>query len=416
MQSLLETFFHRLIRRGSLQIETASGQRLRVGDGSGPLLAIRFQDAQAERRLLADPELAFGELYMEGALQVTQGNLLNLLELALDNVATAGHMRWLTLMHRIRTHLRRLMQNNDHFRARRNVAHHYDLDHRLYDLFLDEDRQYSCAYYQHPMMSLEEAQEAKKRHIAAKLLIEPGQRVLDIGCGWGGMALYLSRVCQARVTGITLSAEQLAIATRRASEAGLAEPPAFHLRDYRAEQGRYDRIVSVGMFEHVGLGYFEVFFRKIADLLTPHGVALLHTIGRPDGPSATNPFIAKYIFPGGHLPALSEIMPAIERSGLIATDIEILRLHYAETLKEWHTRFQAHRAEIAKLYDEGFCRMWEFYLASSEATFRLGQAVNFQIQLTKRVDALPITRDYMMRAEEELRAREKSAQHDVAHL
>ena len=416
MQSLFETFFHHLIHRGSLEIETASGKRIQVGDGSGQRLGLRFKTQQAEQRLLSDPELAFGELYMEGAMDVVHGTLPEVLQLALDNLASAGHMRWMSLLQQMRTRLRKLMQANNHVRAKRNVARHYDLDHRLYDLFLDEDKQYSCAYFEHPMMSLEQAQLAKKRHLAAKLLIEPGQRVLDIGCGWGGMALYLARICQARVSGITLSDEQLAIARQRAGQSGLAQPPEFVLRDYRSESGTYDRIVSVGMFEHVGLGYYDAFFQKIAQLLPPHGIALLHTIGRPDVPCATNPFIAKYIFPGGHLPALSEIMPAIERAGLIATDIEILRLHYAWTLQEWQKRFQAHRADMARIYDERFCRMWEFYLAGSEATFRLGQAVNFQIQLAKRVDAVPVTRDYMARAEEIFRARESLAQENVAHM
>jgi cyclopropane-fatty-acyl-phospholipid synthase len=416
MQNSFESFIRRFIRHGSLEVETPAGKRIRAGDGSGHVLGLRFKDERAQWRLLADPELAFGELYMEGAMEVTRGTLLDVMQLTLTNLAQAGQARWLSLLHSWRTQLCRLAQQNDPFRARQNVAHHYDLDHRLYDLFLDADKQYSCAYFEYAGQSLEEAQRAKKRHIAAKLLIEPGQRVLDIGCGWGGMALYLTRMCEARVTGVTLSEEQLAIASRRAAECALAEPPEFHLRDYRAEEGRYQRIVSVGMFEHVGIGYYDAFFRKIADLLTDDGIALVHTIGRPDVPSATNPFIAKYIFPGGHLPSLSEIMPAIERSGLIATDVEILRLHYALTLQHWQARFQAHREEIARLYDERFCRMWEFYLAGSEATFRLGQAVNFQIQLAKRVDSVPLTRDYMGRTEYALRLKETSAQQNIAHL
>ena len=416
MQSAFEKFVRCFIRRGSLEVETPQGKPIHAGDGSGVLLGLRFKDEHAQWRLLRDPELAFGELYMDGAMEITRGTLLDVLQLVLANLVQVNQPRWLSLLHLLRTQLRRLAQQNDPFRARKNVAHHYDLDHRLYDLFLDADKQYSCAYFEHGGQALDEAQLAKKRHLAAKLLIEPGQRVLDIGCGWGGMALYLSRLCEARVTGVTLSAEQLAIATRRAAQSGLAQPPDFHLRDYRDERGRYQRIVSVGMFEHVGVGFYDAFFRKIADLLTDDGVALIHTIGRPDVPSATNPFIAKYIFPGGHLPSLSEIMPAIERSGLITTDVEILRLHYAFTLQHWHASFQAHRAEIAQLYDERFCRMWEFYLAASEATFRLGQAVNFQIQLVKRVEAVPLTRDYIGRAEEALRAKENSAQECVAQL
>ncbi len=408
MQSAFESFVRGLIRQGSLEVETPAGQRIHAGDGSGPRLGIRFRNERAQWRLLADPELAFGELYMDGAIEITHGTLLDVLQLTLANLAQAGEARWLSVLHSLRTHLRRFTQYNDMLRARRNVAHHYDLDHRLYDFFLDADKQYSCAYFEHAGQSLEDAQLAKKRHLASKLLIEPGMRVLDIGCGWGGMALYLTRLCEARVTGITLSSEQLAVAMQRAQTSGLEQPPEFYLRDYRAESGRYERIISVGMFEHVGLGYYDAFFRKIADLLTEDGVAVLHTIGRPDVPSATNPFITKYIFPGGHLPALSEIMPAIERAGLMATDIEILRLHYADTLKEWHSRFTAHRAQIAQLYDERFCRMWEFYLSSSEASFRVGQAVNFQIQLARKVDSVPLIRDGMMAEEGRLRARETS--------
>jgi cyclopropane-fatty-acyl-phospholipid synthase len=367
------------------------------------------RDPRAEARLLRDPELAFGELYMNGAIEVTQGTLLDAVQVALRNLAQEGEARWMTFLRNTRTALRAFEQRNNMFRARRNVAHHYDLDARLYDLFLDADRQYSCAYFEHPDATLDDAQLAKKRHIAAKLLIEDGQSVLDIGCGWGGMGLYLARLCGARVTGVTLSDEQLAIARRRAAESGLANPPDFRLQDYRDVPERYDRIVSVGMFEHVGLGYYDVFFRKVASLLRDDGVALLHTIGRPDMPCATNPFIAKYIFPGGHLPTLSEVTPCIERAGLMITDIEVLRLHYAETLKAWRERFNAHREEIARIYDERFCRMWEFYLVGSEATFRLGQSVVFQIQLTKRVDSVPITRDYIGEAEARLRAREGEA-------
>ncbi len=407
MEKLFESFIRNFVRIGSLAIETASGRRIEAGDGTGPHVAIRFRDERAEARLLRNPELAFGELYMNGAIEVTQGDLLDAMQVALRNLAQEGEVRWMTLLRHLRTKLCALEQRNTALRARRNVAHHYDLDSRLYDLFLDRDRQYSCAYFESPEETLDEAQLAKKRHIAAKLLIEPGHSVLDIGCGWGGMGLYLARMCGARVTGVTLSEEQLAIAQKRAMFTGLASPPQFLLQDYRNVPGSFDRIVSVGMFEHVGVNYYDAFFRKLADLLDDDGVALLHTIGRPDRPCAINPFIGKYIFPGGHLPSLSEVMPAIERSGLIVTDIEVLRLHYAETLKAWRERFMAHRDEIARLYDERFCRMWEFYLVGSEATFRLGQGVVFQIQMSKRVDAVPITRDYIHDAEATLRLKDK---------
>ena len=279
--------------------------------------------------------------------------------------------------------------------ARRNVRHHYDLSVDLYRCFLDEDLQYSCGYFEREGASLEEAQAAKKRHIAAKLLVRPGDRVLDIGCGWGGMALSLARGGAATVEGITLSTEQCETATARAAASGLSERARFSLTDYRDANGPYDRIVSVGMFEHVGRPNYDAFFAKLAELLTDDGVALIHSIGRFDGPNGTDLFTAKYIFPGGYIPALSEVLPSVERAGLWVTDLEILRLHYARTLKCWHDRFQARRAEVAAMYDERFCRMWEFYLAGAEMGFRYGAHMNFQLQLAKRRDSVPITRDYL---------------------
>ena len=302
--------------------------------------------------------------------------------------------------------MRRLHQMNRGERAKRNVAHHYDLDRRLYDLFLDTDRQYSCAYFETPGQSLDDAQLAKKRHIAAKLAVEPGHRVLDIGCGWGGLGLYLADVVGADVVGITLSEEQFAIANGRAVERGLQDRVEFRIEDYRKTAGRFDRIVSVGMFEHVGVGFYDTYFQHCARLLDDDGVMLLHTIGRTTGPGATNPWIAKYIFPGGYIPALEEIVPAMERAGLFVTDVEILRIHYADTLKAWRERFLARRDEAEALYDEQFCRMWEFYLAACEASFRCGDDVVFQIQISKKIDALPLTRDYIAEREQNLRSKE----------
>jgi cyclopropane-fatty-acyl-phospholipid synthase len=301
---------------------------------------------------------------------------------------------------------RRLQQFNRRARARRNVAHHYDLDGRLYSLFLDADQQYSCAYFENPDQSLDDAQLAKKRHLAAKLLLTASQRVLDIGSGWGGLALYLAEFCGARATGVTLSQEQLARANARAVEKGLRDSVEFRLQDYRDIDETFDRIVSVGMFEHVGVGYYDAFFRKCAKLLAPDGVMVLHSIGRPEGPNVTNPWIAKYIFPGGYIPAISEVVPAIERSGLLISDIEILRLHYAETLRNWRERFLAHREEAERLYDARFVRMWEFYLAASEMAFREQQMMVMQIQITRRQDIVPLTRDYIAREEARLRALE----------
>jgi cyclopropane-fatty-acyl-phospholipid synthase len=280
-------------------------------------------------------------------------------------------------------------------RAQANAAHHYDLSDTLYDLFLDADRQYSCAYFTHPHDDLEHAQQDKKRHLAAKLLLEPGVRVLDIGSGWGGLGLYLAEAGAAQVVGITLSKEQLKVSRDRARRAGLDDRVRFELCDYRAVRGTFDRIVSVGMFEHVGVRHFSEFFAAVRDRLTDDGVAVLHSIGRADGPGVTNPWIRKYIFPGGYAPALSEVLPSVERLGLWVTDIEILRLHYAETLRLWRRRFQAKRARIAKLYDERFCRMWEWYLIASELAFRRMGHMVFQLQLAKRQDAVPLTRDYV---------------------
>jgi cyclopropane-fatty-acyl-phospholipid synthase len=280
--------------------------------------------------------------------------------------------------------------------ARANVAHHYDLSDTLYDLFLDADRQYSCAYYMSFDDTLERAQEQKKRHLAAKLLLRSGHRVLDIGSGWGGLALYIAQAADVDVTGVTLSTEQHGYSNQRVDKAGLTDRVRFELKDYRHENGRYDRIVSVGMFEHVGVGHFREYFDKIRDLLTDDGVALIHTIGAADGPGAAHAWIRKYIFPGGYSPALSEVVPIIERAGLHITDIEVLRLHYAETLKAWRQRFMANRDRVSAIYDERFCRMWEFYLAGCEAGFRHSGLVVFQIQVSKRIDTVPLTRDYIL--------------------
>jgi cyclopropane-fatty-acyl-phospholipid synthase len=315
---------------------------------------------------------------------------------------------WMKVLANLRYVFRHVRENNVTSRSRANVKHHYDLTGELYDLFLDADRQYSCAYFETPDTDLEEAQLAKKRHIAAKMVMKrPGLSVLDIGCGWGGMALYLARNLGARVKGVTLSDEQLAIARKRAGDAGLDGQIRFELEDYRHVEEKFDRIVSVGMFEHVGRPYYKTYFDKAAQLLDKNGVMLLHTIGRTDQPTTTNPFIERYIFPGGYIPSLSEMMPAIERSGLKITDIEILRLHYAETLKAWRERFMAHWDEAKALYDEEFCRIWEFYLASSESAFRWQNLVIFQLQLAHDQEAVPLTRDYIREAENCLRIREE---------
>ena len=405
MERAFVAFLRRYIRLGSFKVTTAAGNAYTFGDGSGPPLAVRFTTASAQRAVLLDPELKLGEAYMDGTFVVERGSIAEVLAILFRQEWNPAP-RWARPPGVARYLLRRLQQFNLRFRARRNVAHHYDLDGRLYSLFLDGDRQYSCAYFESAEASLDDAQLAKKRHLAAKLMLESGATVLDIGCGWGGLALYLAEICRARVTGITLSEEQYRCAQNRAAERGRTRDATFRLIDYRDVDGNFDRIVSVGMFEHVGVGFYNAFFDKCAHLLKEDGVALLHFIGRKSCPGITNPWLAKYIFPGGYIPALSEVLPAIERARLIVTDIEVLQLHYAETLKAWRERFLAHREEVVRLYDQRFVRMWEFYLASSEMAFRDGDMVVFQIQMTKRKGVTPATRDYLAREETRLRGLE----------
>jgi cyclopropane-fatty-acyl-phospholipid synthase len=383
---------------------TASGLGFTCGDGTGEPVSARFLTNNAERRVMTNPELALGEVYVDGEFVIEKGSIADALAILMDQpqvLPRTAKLRWW-----MRYFARHLRQFNLRHRSKDNVAHHYDLDGRLYSLFLDADKQYSCAYFETPETNLDDAQLAKKRHLAAKLLVGPGQRVLDIGCGWGGLGLYLAEIAGADVTGITLSTEQLGVANARAAEKSLSSSARFLLQDYRDVQGPFDRIVSVGMFEHVGVDFYAAFFQHCAEILTEDGVMLLHSIGRSDGPDSTNPWIAKYIFPGGYIPALSEVLPAIERAGLLVCDIEILRLHYAETLKAWRERFMARREEAVQLYDERFARMWEFYLAASEMAFRKQNLMNFQVQLTRRQRVIPMTRDYITDSEAQLRARE----------
>jgi len=396
MERILAHCLRQMIGEGRLVMTMPSGQVWNFGLGGDPFVAARMRNKRAVRSLLANPALRLGEMYMDGQFVIEQGSIYDLLTLIMRNAPGQRNLVGPALADRVRRVAERLLGGNNVLRSKDNVAHHYDLDGRLYDLFLDTDKQYSCAYFEHPGQSLEEAQLAKKRHIAAKLAIERHHRVLDIGCGWGGMALYLAKYGQAgQVKGITLSNEQLAIARERARSTGLAKRVEFAYEDYRETNGPFDRIVSVGMFEHVGLRDYATFFEQASRLLADDGVMLLHTIGKTAVPGPVNPWIAKYIFPGGRLPTLSEISPLIEKSGLRVTDIEILRLHYAETLRAWRERFLAQRERVLELYDERFFRMWEFYLAASEAAFRFEHLVVFQIQLAKRGDILPMTRDYI---------------------
>jgi len=399
---LLARLLDKCVSAGRLTILDADGARHIIGPKreGAPDVVVRVHDHAAQRRLFFNPKLAFGELFMDGRLTIEQGSLYDLLDLL---CASVEDLEDNTLIGQIGAAYgmltRRLRQFNPVGRAQKNVAHHYDLSGRLYDLFLDEDRQYSCAYFEGDADTLEDAQRHKKRHIAAKLLLEPGQKVLDIGCGWGGLALYLAREGKSDVTGLTLSTEQHGIAEERAKKARLANRVRFKLQDYRDEAESYDRIVSVGMFEHVGVNHYREFFRQMRSLLKEDGVALLHTIGRAGPPASTNPWLTKYIFPGGYSPALSEVMSAIEKEKLWVTDVEVLRLHYAKTLRAWYERFMANRDEIQALYDERFCRMWEFYLLGCELAFRRMDQVVFQIQISRKRDAVPLTRNYIERWE-----------------
>jgi len=415
MEPLLRMICNRAFSSGRIAVTTASGERFVAGSGDGePEVAVRFMDKAAERALVLYPELALGELFTQGRFVIERGTLYDFLDLVMRGGGGGRGVLGSRLFRQLRRAAHGITGRNGEQRARANVAHHYDLDERLYDLFLDADRNYSCAYFEWPEQTLDEAQLAKKRHVSAKLLLEPGEDVLDIGCGWGGLCIYLAEIGEAgRVTGVTLSQEQHELARSRVAEKGLADRVAIDLRDYRKVEGDFDRIVSVGMFEHVGRMNYGEFFQTSARLLREDGVMLLHTIGWTGAPSPVNPWIAKYIFPGGHIPTLDEMMPEIHRAGLHVTDIEVLRLHYAETLRHWRERFMARREEAARLYGEPFCRMWEFYLAASETGFRHDRMVVFQIQLTRRIDAVPLTRDYIGQREQELREREAAMQGPV---
>jgi cyclopropane-fatty-acyl-phospholipid synthase len=402
MYTLLDAILQRIVKVGDLTFVDGSGRSHRYGDGSGSAIVVRAMDRKIERQLALDPQLALGEAYMSGRIVLEQGRVYDLLELVLSNARSNPLPLWTSTVDAVRYLLRRLTQFNPARRSRRNVAHHYDIDGRIYDLFLDGDRQYSCAYFEEGVADLDQAQEAKKRHLTAKLAVRPGQHVLDIGSGWGGLGLYLAKNAACKVTGITLSTEQHKISNERAGREGLARSVRFDLQDYRKVGGRFDRVVSVGMLEHVGVNHYGTYFRKVRDLLTDDGVAVIHTIGRSEPPGVTNAFIAKYIFPGGYIPALSEVAAAVERSGLVISDIEVLRLHYAETLRAWRQRFLANWDKASAILGERFCRMWEFYLAGSETAFRYQGLVVFQLQLARTNDALPLTRDYMVDEERRL--------------
>ena len=411
MNILLRRIVQRLVRTGNLKITGPDGRIYQFGDGSGEPVHAVIKSRHAERAIAFDPMLALPEAFMDGELDIIEGDILGLLRIAYENMGPYGTVEaaWTKAVEGVRRAFSRLYQLNTTTRSKRNVQRHYDLSGEMYKLFLDTDMQYSCAYFERPDATLEEAQLAKKRHLAAKLRVQPGHSVLDIGCGWGGLGLYLARTFDAQVLGVTLSTEQHAVANERARAEGLDNHAHFEIRDYRNLSERFDRIVSVGMFEHVGVNHYRTYFEKCAQLLKPDGVMVLHSIGRSGPPCATNAFIRKYIFPGGYIPALSEVLPVIEKAGLMVSDVEILRIHYADTLKNWRERFLANRERAKEIYDERFCRMWEFYLAGSEAAFRWQDLMVFQIQLTRRNDIVPLTRDYIGKAEKML------AMHEAAH-
>ena len=406
--ALIDHFFTRAVKRGELTVIHADGSARSFG-APDPQLApvtLRFADPSVARRILTDPALGAAESFMDGRLVIERGDILALLRLVTANNKwedATGNLMPGTFKRAIDNVRFRLDRVNMARRSKRNVAHHYDLSARLYDLFLDADRQYSMAYFTDPANGLEQAQLDKKAHIAAKLAIRPGMTVLDIGCGWGGMALYLHQKTGAEVLGVTLSEEQLKIARERAAAAGVAGKVRFELIDYRHVTGQFDRIVSVGMFEHVGPAHYRTFFAKCRELLTPEGVMLLHTIGRAGGPGVTDAFTAKYIFPGGYIPALSEIVRGHEGLRFFMTDVEVLRLHYAYTLQHWYDRTVAARDQIVALYDQRFFNMWTYYLAGSLVSFEHGGLVNYQLQYSRSRTALPITRDYMAAEEARLR-------------
>ncbi|MDP6475403.1 MAG: cyclopropane-fatty-acyl-phospholipid synthase family protein [Alphaproteobacteria bacterium] len=395
---LCGVLFKSLMSWGTLRVVDARGKMHEFTGTPGPEITVRLHDSALHYRLFWNPRLALGEAYMEGTLTIENGaRIIDLIDLLGANLNKLESARVVKIRNWLTPFVRPIQQHNPVSRARRNVAHHYDLSDRLFDLFLDSDRQYSCAYFETPNDSLEQAQLAKKHHLASKLVLDrPGLKMLDIGSGWGGLGIYMHQQAGAEVTGLTLSTEQCAYAMGRVQKLGISDHVRFDLRDYRQETGRYDRIVSVGMFEHVGVKYYTQFFNKLKSLLTEDGIAVLHTIARWDGPSVTNPWLRKYIFPGGYTPALSEVFAAIEPTGLKVLDMEILRLHYAETLKHWSRNFAANRDKVKAIYDERFCRMWEFYLAGAETAFRRQGHMIAQLQIARQQDAAPLTRDYLV--------------------
>jgi len=384
------------VRVGTLKVIDAEGSTHLFGGGPGPSATMKLTDRSLYTKLFLNPELHAGEAYMDGRMSFVEGSTLrDFLTLFSVNRLSLGSYPLQKVLRRVSRGLKRFQQANKVGEAQANVAHHYDLGNDFYRLFLDEGMQYSCAYFTAPGETLEQAQRNKLRLIAAKLRLAPRLKVLDIGSGWGDLALYLAAMEDVDVTGVTLSTEQHALSNEKARAAGLSHRVRFELLDYRSMQGRFDRIVSVGMFEHVGVHHYPEFFAQVNALMQDDGLMLLHSIGHMSPPGTASPWLRKYIFPGAYSPALSEVFPVVEQASLWVTDLEFLRVHYADTLREWHRRFEANRAAIADMYDERFCRMWEFYLISAEMMFRTGSQLVFHMQLARRRDAAPVVRDYV---------------------
>ena len=383
------------IKFGAIKVTLPDGSSVIAGDASVEPLSITVSDEKSLKALCINPDLALGESYINETLTIENDDLKGLLEIIVKNVN--GHSAVISrrILDLARLSLRRADQFNPVKRAKTNVQHHYDLTNELYELFLDKDLQYSCAYFANPDDSLEEAQIQKKKHIAKKLLLPERARILDIGSGWGGLGLTLAKDFGCHVLGVTLSTVQHEKSNIRARESGIADKAQFALMDYRAVREKFDRIVSVGMFEHVGVPHYRKYFRSVHKLLKDDGVALIHTIGRSGKPGSTNPWIKKYIFPGGYVPSMSEVMTAIERENLVVTDVEVLRLHYAKTVACWYDRFMSNIDRIREIYDDRFCRMWRFYLVASEMSFLQGDQVVFQFQIAKKNNTVPLSRDYL---------------------
>ncbi len=392
--ALLDRMMRHIVTNGTLRLTMPNGAVRIYGQGT-PELAVRITDPKLPAKLIANPSLGVGEAYMDGTLEIEDDDLRAFFAFMIPNINAAGSPWFQRPLDAIRHGARRLRQFAPVGKAQQNVAHHYDLSGALYDLFLDADRQYSCAYFERDVMSLDAAQLAKKRHIARKLQIEPGMKVLDIGCGWGGMGLTLARDYGAEVVGVTLSKEQHAIAIQRARDEGLEGQVDFRLCDYRTVTEKFDRIVSVGMFEHVGVPHYNEYFGFIQQALKDDGLALVHTIGHVGPANEADSWMVKYIFPGGYAPALSEIQKAVDKQWLVPTDIEVLRLHYAKTLGLWYDRFMTRIDEARALYDDRFVRMWRYYLLSMEASFSVGTLLVYQLQFGKSLSAAPMTRRYL---------------------